>query len=101
MPNRHDPNIFEVLIGQVSEDVEINIVLSKALRILPETELFEPVRNLVHRRPSTDLTPSVLDRHVGGVYQHSLKPSRAALTRPTVTRWTSRFGIGPNPQRQT
>jgi len=31
---------------------------------LPETEPFEPVRNLLHRRPSTDLTLSVLDRHV-------------------------------------
>jgi hypothetical protein len=38
---------------------------------LPETELFEPVRNLLHRRSSTDLTLSVLDRHVVGVYQRS------------------------------
>jgi hypothetical protein len=49
----------------MGQDSEGDIVLGKALRVLPETELFEPVRNLLHRRPSTDLTPSVLDRHVG------------------------------------
>ena len=39
-----------------------NIVLGKPLRILPEVELFEPVRNLLHRRPPTDSALSVLDR---------------------------------------
>src|SRR5215472_5909521 len=71
MPERRDTNLFEILIGQVTQNLEVNIILGKALRVLPETELFEPVRNLLHRRPSTDLTPSVLDRHVGEVYQHS------------------------------
>jgi len=32
---------------------------------LPETELFEPVRNWFHRRPSADLALSVLDWHIG------------------------------------
>jgi hypothetical protein len=30
---------------------------------LPETELFQPVRNWFHWRLSTDLTLSALDRH--------------------------------------
>src|SRR6516225_7570154 len=49
----------------MAEDGNVNFVLGKALSVLPETELIEPVRNLLHRRPSTDLTLSVLDRHVG------------------------------------
>src|SRR5262245_4477831 len=68
MPDRDDANLFEILVGQVTQNLEINIILGKALSVLPETEPFEPVRNLLHRRPSTDLTLSVLDRHVVGVY---------------------------------
>jgi hypothetical protein len=63
MPDRRDANLFEILIGQVTQNFEINIILGKTLSVLSETELFEPVQNLVHRRPSTDLTLSVLDRH--------------------------------------
>jgi hypothetical protein len=54
----------EVLICEMAENGNVNLVLGKALSVLPETEPFEPVRNLLHRRPSTDLTLSVLDRHV-------------------------------------
>ena len=64
MADRGDANLFEILVGQVTQNLEINIILGKALSVLPETEPFEPVRNLLHRRPSTDLTLSVLDRHV-------------------------------------
>ena len=39
---------FEVLVCQVGQNGSIDIVLGKALRVLPETELFEPVRNLLH-----------------------------------------------------
>ena len=51
MPERCHANLFEVLIGQVAQNREINIVLSKALNMLGHTELFEPVRNLLHRNP--------------------------------------------------
>src|SRR5262245_63406296 len=64
MPDRGDANLFEILVGQVTQNLEINIILAKALSVLPETEPFEPVRNLLHWRPSTDLTLSVLGRHV-------------------------------------
>src|SRR5215469_8394824 len=64
MPERRDTNLFEILIGQVTQNLEVNIILGKALSVLPEPELFEPVRNLLHRRPSSDLALSVLDWHV-------------------------------------
>jgi hypothetical protein len=51
MPERRDTNLFEILIGQVTQNLEVNIILGKALSVLPETELFEPVRNLLHRWP--------------------------------------------------
>src|SRR5262245_35864587 len=85
MPDRGDANLFEILVGQVTQNFEINIILDKALSVLPETEPFEPVHNLLHRRPSTDLTLSVLDRHVAGVYQPSARSKYpgAASARPT------------------
>ena len=74
MPER-ERQFFQDLDRSDAENGKINIVLGKALSVLPETELFEPVRNLLHRRPSTDLTLSVLDRHVVGVYQPSPRSS--------------------------
>jgi hypothetical protein len=53
MAERRDPNLFEILIGQVTQNIEINIILGKSLSVLPDAELFEPVCNLLHRRPST------------------------------------------------
>src|SRR6516165_7666548 len=52
MPERHNANLFEVLISQVAQNGKINIVLGKALNVLLHTELFEPVRNLLHRGPA-------------------------------------------------
>ena len=49
----HDADFLQVLIGQVGEDGEINAVFSKTLRILGHAELFEPVRNRLHRGPSS------------------------------------------------
>ena len=48
MPEQ-DAKILEVLIGQVAKDRDINAVLGKTLRVLGHAELFEPVRNLLHR----------------------------------------------------
>src|SRR5215475_5988018 len=104
MPDRGDANLFEILVGQVTQNIEINIILGKALSVLPETKLFEPVRNLLHRRSSTDLTLSILDRHVVRVYQISpgsstLGPRRRAPYRTTpcsgiMHARSSWFGIG-------
>src|SRR5262245_6259241 len=81
MPHRGDANLFEILVGQVTQNIEINIILGKALSVLPETEPFEPVRNLLHWRPSTDLTLPVLDRHVVGAYQPSPRSSTPGARR--------------------
>src|SRR5215831_6588443 len=43
----------EVLICEMAENGNVNLVLGKALSVLPEAELFEPVRNPLHRN-STD-----------------------------------------------
>src|SRR5262245_26903006 len=51
MPDRRNADLFEILIGQVIQNIKINIVLSKALGVLLHTELFEPVRNMLHRIP--------------------------------------------------
>jgi hypothetical protein len=43
------PSSFRSLIGELSEKSKINIVLGKALRVLPETEILKPVTDLLHR----------------------------------------------------
>src|SRR6476659_3144032 len=48
MPER-DTDLFQISIRQVGKHREINVVLGKALNVLPDTELLEPVRNLLHR----------------------------------------------------
>ena len=48
-----DTEVFEVLIGQVAKDREINAVVREALSVLGHPEHFEPVRNLLHRRPAS------------------------------------------------
>src|SRR6516162_10992104 len=89
MPERRDTNLFEILIGQVTQNLEVNIILGKALSVLPETKLFEPLQNLLHRRPSTDLTLSVLDRHVAEFI--NTRQDRVARARCTLHRT---IGIG-------
>jgi hypothetical protein len=42
------PIFLEVLIRQVTEDRNIDPILGKTLRVLGHSELFEPVRNLLH-----------------------------------------------------
>jgi hypothetical protein len=52
---RGHTHLFQVLIGQITEDREIDVVLGKTLRVLGHAEFFEPIRNLLHRRPRADL----------------------------------------------
>ncbi len=49
MTKRRDADLFEVLISQVAKNFEINIVLGKTLGVLGHAELWEPIRNLLHR----------------------------------------------------
>src|SRR5262249_22945324 len=39
---------IEVLVLQIGQDVNIDPILDKTLRVLPKPKLFEPVRNLLH-----------------------------------------------------
>jgi hypothetical protein len=48
MPTQ-DADLFEVLVGKMGEYGNVNLILSKSLSVLPKTELFEPVCNLMHR----------------------------------------------------
>src|SRR5258708_1996122 len=43
-----DTNFFEVVVGQIAQNARINVVLGKALRVLPQAKLLEPLRNLLH-----------------------------------------------------
>ncbi len=66
MTKRGDPEFLEVLVRQIRQDAKANIVLGKALGVLPETNLVKPVRNLLHalhRRCVTEL----LDRPDGEI----------------------------------
>ena len=47
MTERRNANLFEVLIGQIRQDDKTNVVLGKALRVLSETELLEPLSDLL------------------------------------------------------
>ena len=55
MPEQ-DADVLEVLIGQMAEYRDIDLVLGKALGVLGHAELFEPVRNLLHRGASPTRT---------------------------------------------
>jgi hypothetical protein len=47
MTERH-PDLSKVLIGEIGEDRKADVVFGKALRVLHETEPFEPLGNLLH-----------------------------------------------------
>jgi hypothetical protein len=48
MPKR-DADLFEISIGQVRPYRYVDVVLGKTLDVLPETELLQPVGDLLHR----------------------------------------------------
>jgi hypothetical protein len=39
------------LVREIGQDGKVNVILGKALSVLPEIELLEPIRNLLHLRP--------------------------------------------------
>jgi hypothetical protein len=55
MTERRNANLFEVLIGQIRQDEKANFLLGKPLRVLSETELVEPVCDLLHWGAPTQL----------------------------------------------
>jgi hypothetical protein len=55
MTERH-PDLFKVLIGEIGQDGKADVVLGKALRVLSETELLEPLSDLLHYRSALGLS---------------------------------------------
>ena len=51
-----------MLISQVGKNRAINAIFGKEPSVLGHAELLEPIRNLLHRRPPTDLMLSVLEQ---------------------------------------
>ena len=51
MTKRCDADLFEVLIGKIRQNDKGDVVLGKAVSVLPETKLLEPFHNLLHRGP--------------------------------------------------
>ncbi len=49
MSERCDPEFFQVLVSQIRKDAKVDVILSEALSVLPETDLLKPVRDLLHR----------------------------------------------------
>jgi hypothetical protein len=49
MTERRNPKLFQVLVCQMGQDSEGNVVLGKALRVLPKADVLKPIRNLLHR----------------------------------------------------
>ena len=73
---KQDTNILEVLIGQVGECCDAYTVLGKALRVLGQTELFEPVGDLLHcRKPQRDRAYDVSDEDIRPNLPRELTPS--------------------------
>src|SRR5215813_2919655 len=84
----------------MAENGNVNLVLGKALSVLPEAELFEPVRNFLHRN-SADFplasTPAGGSVHIllakdcsrSGVSAHVVQWSSANATCPPHVRFGS------------
>ena len=44
-----DADVLQILVSQIAENAGINIVIGKTQGVLGHAELFEPVRNWLHR----------------------------------------------------
>jgi len=44
-----DPQLLQILIGEIGKDAEVNAIFDETLRVLGHAESFEPVGNLLHR----------------------------------------------------
>jgi hypothetical protein len=63
MAKRCYSDFLEVLIGHIRQDDKADVILGKALSVLPEAEFLQPLRNLLHwRPPGFHLSPFWTDR---------------------------------------
>jgi hypothetical protein len=45
---KRDTDLFQVMVSQIVQNAWINVVLGKALRVLPQAKLLEPLCNRLH-----------------------------------------------------
>src|SRR5262245_20335597 len=76
-----------VLICEMAENGNVNLVLGKALSVLPEAELFEPVRNPLHRTSAN--FPLASTPAGGSVHILLAKDCSRAGVGAAVVRWSS------------
>ena len=78
MPQQN-AELLEILLCQIADDREVNGVVGEALGVLGQAELFEPVRDLLHRDPSPRIRrglTALLDEADG---EHSKNSSQVSL----------------------
>ena len=83
MPER-DAKVFEMLLGQVGKNGNIDLIFGKTLSVLGHPEFFEPLRNLLHgghQRSRHGMTKF----SITAAYTNMLAPTRpaASLARPS------------------
>jgi hypothetical protein len=78
-----DPHFFQVLIREIRKDAEVNAIFDETLGILAHAELFEPVRNLLHRGHQG---PVVACLNFGPP-QHRVYTDRSAVARVAAQRF--------------
>jgi len=57
MPKR-DADFFKISVSQVRQHRQVDVILGKPLCVLPETELLQPVGDLLHRGSAPDYRAS-------------------------------------------
>ena len=99
MSERRNTNLFEVLVGQIGQDDKADVVLGKALRVLPETELLKPDRDLLHRGAPPDYRAS--SARIGEFIPNGYSVGVAPIGRPVppvagpTDERMGEFGNGP------
>src|ERR1700679_1191999 len=96
MSERGNPQFLQVLVCQIRQNGETDVILDKALRVLPEPKLLKPVRNRLHRDPR-QVSPTfphwIASRrlptaHLGAVVQRAI--AHASRGRQTMIEFLGR-----------
>ena len=52
MTKRGHAKLFKVLVCQIRQDAKVNVILGKALSVLPKAEFLKPVGDVLHAAPT-------------------------------------------------
>jgi len=77
--SKRNTDVLEVLISQMGKYRNVDFAFAKAFRILGHDELFEPVRNLLHRGPSSSDVPGEQDKRSNTAISSWVYDVRATL----------------------